>query len=132
MPNANNTLWTPELIERLRHLWPDHSASQVSAIFAAEGHSISRSAVIGKSQRLELSAKLFTKVSAEEQRRKKLVREARYGAAASLGNKQAAIVLRTKGALSQSRARLLEPISKSELYAMLAQAVRNTQALQAA
>lgn len=122
MSNQNNSMWTPELVDRLRQLWPDHSASQISKLFESDGHAMTRSAVIGKSQRLVLSAKAFTNVSREEQRRKKNIREAGYKAA----KRQAAVVLRTTGKLSQSRARRLEPLSKSELRAMFAQAVLNT------
>jgi GcrA cell cycle regulator len=41
--------WTPERIDKLRELWPTHSAAEISALI---GGGISRSAVIGKAHRL--------------------------------------------------------------------------------
>ena len=56
--------WTPETVELLRKLWGSgKTASQIAEIIGG----ISRNAVIGKAHRLNLSAKLKTKISSSNQ-----------------------------------------------------------------
>ena len=49
--------WTPERVDRLCELWPDHSASEICRILKAE----SRSGVIGKATQLGLHKNPKTK-----------------------------------------------------------------------
>lgn len=51
-------LWTDEIVERLKTLWPTLSASQIAADLGRDGHAVTRNAVIGKAHRLGLGGKV--------------------------------------------------------------------------
>jgi GcrA cell cycle regulator len=46
--------WTPEAVETIRTLWPDHSAAVIAARLNGGGFVVTRNAVIGKAHRLGL------------------------------------------------------------------------------
>jgi hypothetical protein len=54
---AKPLLWTDELVQNLRELWPTHSAGEIINCFRANGYDLSRNAVIGKAHRIGLSFK---------------------------------------------------------------------------
>ena len=53
------SLWTEERVKKLRELWGKNTASQIAEIIGG----VSRNAVIGKANRLNLSAKIKTRVA---------------------------------------------------------------------
>jgi len=55
--------WTETMDGRLRALWKDHSASQISAEMARDGWYVSRNAVIGRGHRLKLTKNNKTVIS---------------------------------------------------------------------
>ena len=57
--------WTEEKVNKLKNLWgKDKTASQIAEIIGG----VSRNAVIGKAHRLNLSAKIKTRVSVNTNR----------------------------------------------------------------
>ena len=54
------SMWTDERVKKLRELWGKNTASQIAEIIGG----ISRNAVIGKANRLNLSAKIKTRTVA--------------------------------------------------------------------
>ncbi len=51
----SNNVWTDDLCARVKALWPDHSARQISDILGAEGYRFTRNAIIGHAHRAKLS-----------------------------------------------------------------------------
>ncbi|MDA9081725.1 hypothetical protein N9K25_00085 [Candidatus Pelagibacter sp.] len=56
--------WTEEKVEKLKELWGKNTASQIAAAIG----DVSRNAVIGKANRLNLSAKIKTRSSSNNQK----------------------------------------------------------------
>lgn len=56
--------WTEEKVEKLKELWGKNTASQIAEVIG----DVSRNAVIGKANRLNLSAKIKTRSSSNNQK----------------------------------------------------------------
>lgn len=108
-------MWTHDKIETLKRMWPDNSATEI-----AETIGTSRNAVIGKANRIGLRK---GKASPRPKREKK-PREKRP----HLPRLHQRIIASVQPRIRLARSMRDEP-TKSQLYAMLAQAVRNTAAL---
>jgi hypothetical protein len=58
MTNQTNSLWTDEIIAKLKLLWPSHTGTEISDILATDHHVwFTRCAIIGKAARLGLPTK---------------------------------------------------------------------------
>lgn len=64
MSGSYNSPWTDELRAKVKHLWSDHSATQIAEALRAEGHPFTRNAIIGVLHR----AKLTSQHKSEEHR----------------------------------------------------------------
>src|SRR4249919_3399104 len=51
--NGSGYRWLGDRVERLKQLWPDHSATQIAKLFG----NLTRNAIIGKANRLKLKRK---------------------------------------------------------------------------
>ena len=63
--------WTEEKVSKLKELWGKNTASQIAEILGG----VSRNAVIGKANRLNLSAKIKTRTAATNQKYENLIEE---------------------------------------------------------
>ena len=63
--------WTEEKVSKLKELWGKNTASQIAEVIGG----VSRNAVIGKANRLNLSAKIKTKTATSNQKFDDLIEE---------------------------------------------------------
>ena len=63
--------WTEEKVSKLKELWGKNTASQIAEILGG----VSRNAVIGKANRLNLSAKIKTRTAATNQKYENSIEE---------------------------------------------------------
>ena len=63
--------WTEEKVSKLKELWGKNTASQIAEVIGG----VSRNAVIGKANRLNLSAKIKTKTATSKQKLDNLIEE---------------------------------------------------------
>ena len=63
--------WTEEKVSKLKELWGKNTASQIAEVIGG----VSRNAVIGKANRLNLSAKIKTKTATSNQKFDNLIEE---------------------------------------------------------